>query len=118
MPNTPALVEAGCSGNFKCPTIPRDELKLNEFMSFLILTDEMLFNSVFSVNKHATAEHSQVTKKILESVGICHQIGESQMNAFTGLSGSGPAYVSDHQMVSSSLTILFFLGYFYIFICE
>jgi len=61
VPNTPALVGAGCS--------------------------------VFSVNKHVSEEHTEIAKKILESVGIVHQVGEYQLNAFTGLSGSGPAYV-------------------------
>jgi len=49
--------------------------------------------SVFSVNKHVSKEHTEITRKILESVGLVHQVGEYQLNAFTGLSGSGPAYV-------------------------
>ncbi|EFX79696.1 hypothetical protein DAPPUDRAFT_304427 [Daphnia pulex] len=61
MPNTPALVSAGCA--------------------------------VYSLNEHASCKHADVTMKIFESVGICHQVPESQLNAFTGLSGSGPAYV-------------------------
>lgn len=46
------------------------------------------------MNKHVSEEHTEIAKKILESVGIVHQVGEYQLNAFTGLSGSGPAYVS------------------------
>jgi len=49
--------------------------------------------SVFSVNKHVSEKHAEITRQILESVGIVHQVGEYQLNAFTGLSGSGPAYV-------------------------
>jgi pyrroline-5-carboxylate reductase len=51
---------------------------------------------VFSVNAQAKPEHSEVTKKIFESVGICHPVPESLLDAFTGLSGSGPAYVSNN----------------------
>nr|CAH0106347.1 unnamed protein product [Daphnia galeata] len=61
MPNTPALVSAGCA--------------------------------VYCLNEHASCNHADVTMKIFESVGICHQVPESQLDAFTGLSGSGPAYV-------------------------
>ena len=49
---------------------------------------------MYCLNQHASVNHADVSIKILESVGICHQVPESQLNAFTGLSGSGPAYVS------------------------
>lgn len=61
MPNTPALVGAGCA--------------------------------VYCLNEHATCKHADVTMKIFESVGICHQVPESQLDAFTGFTGSGPGYV-------------------------
>lgn len=46
------------------------------------------------MNAAASPQDEQVTKTIFKSVGICHLVPESQMNAFTGLSGSGPAFVS------------------------
>lgn len=61
MPNTPALVGAGCA--------------------------------VYCLNEHASSKHADVTIKILESVGICCQVPECHMNAYTGLCGSAPAYV-------------------------
>jgi pyrroline-5-carboxylate reductase len=43
--------------------------------------------------EHATAADLEVAKKIFNSVGITVQLEESQLDAVTGLSGSGPAYV-------------------------
>jgi pyrroline-5-carboxylate reductase len=83
MPNTPALVGAGCAGI---------EQK-NQISNFVL---KFFYISVFSVNGQAKPEHSEVTKKIFESVGICHPVPESLLDAFTGLSGSGPAYVSNN----------------------
>lgn len=57
-----------------------------------VLTDELL--TVYCLNEHASCKHADITIQIFESVGICHQVPESLMDAFTGLSGSGPAYVS------------------------
>ena len=51
------------------------------------------FSTVYCLNDHATVKHADVTMKIFESVGICHQVPEKLLDAFTGLSGSGPAYV-------------------------
>ncbi len=42
---------------------------------------------------HATAEDIQAAKRIFESVGMTVVLDESQLDAVTGLSGSGPAYV-------------------------
>ena len=50
--------------------------------------------AVFCMNDQAGREDADATLRIFHSVGLCEQVPESQMNAFTGLSGSGPAYVS------------------------
>ena len=47
----------------------------------------------FSLGKSATAEDSELAKKLLSAVGIAMLVKESLLDAVTGLSGSGPAYV-------------------------
>ena len=42
---------------------------------------------------HATAEDLAAAKRIFDSVGITVVLEEAQMDAVTGLSGSGPAYM-------------------------
>ena len=42
---------------------------------------------------HATAAHLATTQAIFEAGGRCVTVTEAQMDAVTGLSGSGPAYV-------------------------
>ena len=43
--------------------------------------------------KHASEEDFATAKKLLSSVGIVIETSETQLDAVTGLSGSGPAYV-------------------------
>lgn len=50
---------------------------------------------------HATSQHLDWAEKILGAVGSVVRVKESQMDAVTGLSGSGPAYVF---LVAESLT--------------
>jgi pyrroline-5-carboxylate reductase len=42
---------------------------------------------------HATSEDLQAAKRIFDSVGLTVILEEAQMDAVTGLSGSGPAYI-------------------------
>jgi pyrroline-5-carboxylate reductase len=42
---------------------------------------------------HATGEHLELAERILGSVGVVVRVGEKALDAVTGLSGSGPAYV-------------------------
>jgi len=48
----------------------------------------------FFLGSKATEMDAQFTRRILNSLGVCHQVyKESLIDAITGLSGSGPAFV-------------------------
>lgn len=49
--------------------------------------------SAFSRGGQATDEDSQLVESLLSTVGTAVEVPESQLDAVTGLSGSGPAYV-------------------------
>lgn len=49
--------------------------------------------SAFSLGSRATAEDGELVQGLLSTVGIALPVPESQLDAVTGLSGSGPAYV-------------------------
>jgi len=49
--------------------------------------------SAFALGKNATAADGELAKKLLSSIGVAFQVKESLLDAVTGLSGSGPAYV-------------------------
>jgi pyrroline-5-carboxylate reductase len=49
--------------------------------------------SAIAAGTHATAEHLELAERLLGSVGIVVRVGEAALDAVTGLSGSGPAYV-------------------------
>jgi pyrroline-5-carboxylate reductase len=56
-----------------------------------VLVDEAM--SVISPGAHATPEHLRLAEQLLRPVGKVLRIPESQQDAATALSGSGPAYV-------------------------
>jgi len=49
--------------------------------------------SCYSVGKYVTQENENEFKKIFHNLGSVIKVNEIQMDAVTGLSGSGPAYV-------------------------
>jgi pyrroline-5-carboxylate reductase len=49
--------------------------------------------SAFALGKSATAADGELAKKLLSAVGLAFEVKESLLDAVTGLSGSGPAYV-------------------------
>jgi pyrroline-5-carboxylate reductase len=49
--------------------------------------------TAISAGGHATKDDLAIAKKIFDAVGITVTLDESQLDAVTGLSGSGPAYI-------------------------
>ncbi len=49
--------------------------------------------SAFALGKSATAEDGALAEKLFSAVGVAYLVKESLLDAVTGLSGSGPAYV-------------------------
>lgn len=47
----------------------------------------------YCLGERATAEDGQLVRQILGAVGIAYQVEEKLLDAVTGLSGSGPAFV-------------------------
>lgn len=47
----------------------------------------------FALGAHATDEDRTLVKTLLDSVGLAMEVSETLLNAVTGVSGSGPAYV-------------------------
>ncbi len=49
--------------------------------------------SAYSLGPTATAVDGQLVAQLLSAVGVAQEVPETQLDAVTGLSGSGPAYV-------------------------
>lgn len=49
--------------------------------------------SVYALGSNCDQKDGDIVKRLLLSVGIAHPLDESKIDAVTGLSGSGPAYV-------------------------
>jgi pyrroline-5-carboxylate reductase len=49
--------------------------------------------SAFALGKSASPKDGELTQKLFSAVGMAFQVKESLLDAVTGLSGSGPAYV-------------------------
>lgn len=49
--------------------------------------------SGFALNANATSEDGEIVKQLLSTVGVAFELPENQLDAVTGLSGSGPAFV-------------------------
>ena len=55
--------------------------------------------SAFSRGVHATADDAALVQSLLSNVGLAVEVPEKLLDAVTGLSGSGPAYV--YQMIEA-----------------
>lgn len=49
--------------------------------------------TVYATGTHALVEDGQLLEQLMSSVGFCTEVEEDLIDAITGLSGSGPAYV-------------------------
>ena len=49
--------------------------------------------TVYATGTHALVEDGQFLEQLMSSVGFCTEVEEDLIDAVTGLSGSGPAYV-------------------------
>ena len=49
--------------------------------------------SAYSLGTHATADDGRLVAQLLSAVGVAYPVPEEQLDAVTGLSGSGPAFV-------------------------
>lgn len=50
--------------------------------------------TVYATGTHAEVEEGKLLEQLMASVGFCTEVEEDLIDAVTGLSGSGPAYVS------------------------
>ncbi|MEQ2210946.1 Pyrroline-5-carboxylate reductase 1, mitochondrial, partial [Xenoophorus captivus] len=57
--------------------------------------------TVYATGTHAEVEDGKLLEQLMASVGFCTEVEEDLIDAVTGLSGSGPAYVSQVLCVLS-----------------
>jgi pyrroline-5-carboxylate reductase len=84
-------VAAGITTSFIERRLPGDLPVVRVMSNTPVLVDEAM--SVISAGSQATDEHLRFTEELLRPVGRVIRIPESQQDAATALSGSGPAYV-------------------------
>jgi pyrroline-5-carboxylate reductase len=84
-------VAAGITTSFIERRLAEDVPVVRVMSNTPVLVDEAM--SVVSAGSHATDEHLRLTEELLRPVGRVIRIPESQQDAATALSGSGPAYV-------------------------
>jgi pyrroline-5-carboxylate reductase len=84
-------VAAGITTSFIESMLPADVPVVRVMSNTPVLVDEAM--SVISAGSHVTEQHLRRAEDLLRPVGKVLRIPESQQDAATALSGSGPAYV-------------------------
>jgi pyrroline-5-carboxylate reductase len=84
-------VAAGITTSFIENRLPEDVPVVRVMSNTPVLVDEAM--SVISPGSHAGEQHLRRAEELLRPVGKVLRIPESQQDAATALSGSGPAYV-------------------------
>ena len=84
-------VAAGITTSYIERRLPADVPVVRVMSNTPVLVDEAM--SVISAGSHAGDAHLRQTEELLRPVGRVIRIPESQQDAATALSGSGPAYV-------------------------
>uniref|UniRef100_A0A671MCV1 pyrroline-5-carboxylate reductase n=1 Tax=Sinocyclocheilus anshuiensis TaxID=1608454 RepID=A0A671MCV1_9TELE len=62
--------------------------------------------TVYATGTHAEVEDGKLLEQLMASVGFCTEVEEDLIDAVTGLSGSGPAYVSVYPRNHSAKMLL------------
>jgi pyrroline-5-carboxylate reductase len=83
-------VTAGITTSFIERRVPVDIPVIRVMSNTPVLVDEAM--SAISAGSHATEEHLALAEGLLKPVGRTLRVPESQQDAVTALSGSGPAY--------------------------
>lgn len=59
--------------------------------------------TVYATGTHAQVEDGRLVEQLMGSVGFCTEVEEDLIDAVTGLSGSGPAYVRTGWVMGGGL---------------
>ncbi len=84
-------VLAGLTTDALCEAFGRNLAVIRTMPNTPMLVDEGA--TAVAGGRYATADHVAITRKMFEAVGKVEIVPEYLMDAVTGLSGSGPAYV-------------------------
>jgi pyrroline-5-carboxylate reductase len=99
-------VAAGITTTFIVQRLGTDAPVVRVMSNTPVLVDEAM--SVISAGAYAREEHLRLAEELLRPVGKVLRIPESQQDAATALSGSGPAYV--YYLVESMVDAAILLG--------